>query len=290
MAEVFAEIFITDATIELSKLSLRYSKKDTIEYYKPIYSNMGYTEEQFNNSIQYYTENPDALDKVLDRAINILSRMETEQLTTMSRDAKEDEKQGLWEDKSNWKLPEDGKRETVGFKIPLHGEGEYTVSAKVTVYKKDESLNPSMVAWFHSDSLNEREVYAENENIDTLINHSEKADTIKTDTSQKQWIDYRKDGVSRTVTLSLTLSDTIFTHLKGEIMSHTPQENDDWEKKAEIKNISVYFIPTRQPWYERGIKPPEVFIKKDTNSKKLEKRIKTRKEIEKIHDSGIKRR
>ncbi|MFO8021239.1 MAG: DUF4296 domain-containing protein, partial [Perlabentimonas sp.] len=115
MAQVFAEIFITDATIESSKLSLRYTKKDTIEYYKPIYSSMGYTEEQFNNTIQFYADNPEVLDKVLDKAINILSRIETEHLAQMTREAKEEEAQGLWEGKRNWRLPEDGKQETIEF-------------------------------------------------------------------------------------------------------------------------------------------------------------------------------
>ncbi len=288
MAQVFAEIFITDATIESSKLSLRYTKKDTIEYYKPIYSSMGYTEEQFNNTIQFYADNPEVLDKVLDKAINILSRIETEHLAQMTREAKEEEAQGLWEGKRNWRLPEDGKQETIEFKIPLHGSGEYTISAEVRILFKDKSINPRMVAWFHADSLNAKQDTADIQPGDTLNNKLEKADTLKTDTLQKQWVDYQTDGINRAYNLTLTLTDTTYTHIKGEIMSHSEQENDDWDKSAVINNISVYYTPPKKPWYKRGIKPAEKLVKDDSSSKK--ERLKPRKRIEEMDGSGIKRR
>lgn len=288
MVKVFTEIFIADATIESSKLSLRYTKKDTIEYYKPIYNNLGYTEQQFNNTIQHYIDKPEDLDKVLDKVINNLSRIEAEKLASMSKEAKEDEAQGLWEGKRNWRLPEDGKHETIEFKIPLHGPGEYTISAEVRILFKDKSINPRMVAWFHADSLDEKQGVSDIQPDDSLENEFEKADTLKTDKLQKQWVDYQKDGINRAYNLTLTLTDTIYTHIKGEIMSHSEQENDEWEKSAVINNISVYYTPPKKPWYKRGIKPAEKFVKDDSISKK--ERLKPRKRIEEMDGSGIKRR
>jgi len=289
MVKVFTEIFITDATIESSKLSLRYTKKDTIEYYKPIYNNLGYTEQQFNNTIKHYIDNPEDLDKVLDKVINNLSRIEAEKLASMSREAKEDETQGLWEGKRSWRLPEDGKQETIEFKIPIHGPGEYTISAEVLILFKDKSINPRMVAWFHTDSLNEKPGVGNTQPDNTLKNEFEKADTLKTDTLQQQWVDYQKDGISRAYDLTLTLTDTIYTHIKGEIISHSEQENNDWEKSAVINNISVYYTPPKKPWYERGIKKSaEKFVKNDSTGKK--ERLNPRKRIEEMDGSGIKRR
>ena len=233
MAQILTKVFIADATIESRDYALIYFKKDSIEYYKPIYTELGYTEKQFNTTLEYYIGNPERLDKVLDRVVNKLARIETEVIASMSRVAKEGEiGKGLWEGRRSWRLPRDGKHETIEFKIPIIGEGEYTLKAEIKIMLTDGSLQPQMVAWF----LNEDTI------ADTLIE------------LQRDSVKLSRDGEFHEVSLTLSLYDTLATHIMGHVLHHQPKEGD-WKKEAEVKQIALNYTPPIIPWYRRGISP-----------------------------------
>ncbi len=227
MVKILVDVFITDALISSSKLSIEFSKRDSIEYYQPIYSSMGYSETQFINTIDYYLDNHDVLDKVLDKVVNELSRLETERIARekqLQEEKKEEDKNNLWKRKQNWILPKDGKKETLAFKIPINGVGVYTISADVRVMPTDESINPEMIVWFYSDDDSE--------------------EGFRLDVKSEQYI---KDSISRTVTITNILNDSTVTHIMGFIMNHQPKLGD-WQKNADISNISIRFsvLPSKR--------------------------------------------
>ena len=120
---------------------------------------MGYSDEQFNTTIDYYLEHLDELDKVLDKVVNELSRLETEK-NPRNKEKEESEeelidKDNLWKGNQKWSLPKDGKQEKIPFKIPTLGTGVYTVSVSVTYFPEDESLNPELSTWFYADDGSE---------------------------------------------------------------------------------------------------------------------------------------
>lgn len=234
MVNIFVEVFITDATVTTSKLSIKYAKRDSIEYYQPIYSKMGYSDEQFLNTIDYYLENYEVLDNVLDKVVNELSRLETEKNPRNKQSEEEDEevvdKDNLWNGKRKWTLPNDGKQEKISFRIPTKGLGVYTVSAKVSFAPEDESLNPELTTWFFTDDGSE--------------------EGFKLNVQSTQYV---KDSVSKEVKISNILSDPTITYFEGFIMNHQPKEGD-WEKRVEVTNISIKYSPLpRLPDRRKGI-------------------------------------
>lgn len=248
MVKIFVEVFITDATVTSSKLSIKYAKRDTIEYYRPIYSKMGYSDEQFNTTIDYYLEHLDELDKVLDKVVNELSRLETEKNPrNKEREESEEEvidKDNLWKDNQKWSLPTDGKQEKIPFKIPTLGTGVYTVSVSVTYFPEDESLNPELSTWFYADDGSE--------------------EGFKLNT---QSLRYEKDSIRKEMKLSNILRDSTITHFEGFILNHEPKDGD-WQKRVEITSISIKFSPLpRLPDRRKGIIRVEKEDEKDQKVK-----------------------
>jgi hypothetical protein len=222
MVTIFVEVFITDALVTTTKLSIKYSKRDSIEYYKPIYSKLGYSDEEFISTIDYYMDNQDVLDKVLDKVVNELVILETERNAKKIRakeEKEEEELNNLWKRKKEWILPKDGKKESLAFMIPIKGVGVYSISANVKVMPDDESINPEMTVWFYSDDSTE---------VGFRLN-------VKS-------TQYLKDSISREIKITNILTDSTATHIMGYFMNHQPQDGD-WQKSAEISNISIRVFP-----------------------------------------------
>lgn len=223
MVKILAKVFLVDAAVSSPHLAGIYHRKDSIEYYYEIYGPMGYTQEQFYASMEYYVRNPSKLDKILDRVVNELSRQETEigaELNISRQKQEEERRLNLWpKPKKQWDLPKDGNQTTVDYKVDLKGIGEYIITVDVVVFPEDQSLNPALASWFYHDN-----------------------GTPEGAIIGKKSYAYQKDGVSRTITQININADTLSTHLMGNLMHHDPKPGE-WKKKSTIKNISVAFNP-----------------------------------------------
>ncbi len=222
MVVILTEVFITDATVTSPGLSLKYSRRDSIEYYKPIYEKLGYCEAQFLASIDHYTENPQLLDKLLDRVISQLSQRETEieKQIIRQREAYLDST-NLWKGPKNIVLPIDGKHDSIPFSIPVAGLGTYKVTAIINFLPADSTLNPTAKAWFLGDTT------------------GRVSDTIEVK-HQLKTITYDKQNSPINLELALELSDSLYTHFEGLIVAHQPREGE-WEKHIEISNIHISY-------------------------------------------------
>jgi hypothetical protein len=230
MVDILVKSFLSDATSISPHLSRPISKIDTINYYAWAYEPLGYTEQQFEEALTYYTSNPELLNKILDKVINELSRLETEMGTKLvtPEEAFGEASQNLWTDKTSWFLPSDGPQHADKFKIPSLGVGVYTLSAEVKVFADDESKNPRMTMFFYYDDGSQ---------------HGNRS-SIKN-------VSYSKDGESRLVTIENILRNPDVTHIMGWVMDHSGQEGK-WSKHAEVTNIFLKFTPL----------PPTIEIKK----------------------------
>lgn len=225
MVVILTEVFITDATVTSPNLSLKYSRRDSIEYYKPIYEKLGYTETQFLASVDYYTENPQVLDKLLDRVISLLSQRETEIETQINREREAFlDSTNLWKGPKSIVLPLDGKQDSIPFKIPVTGLGTYKLTANINFLANDSTLQPSAQAWFSRDTA------------------GGVLDSIKVK-HKLEIVEFNKSASPIKLDLSIELSDSLYTHFEGLIVAHKPQEGE-WEKHVEVSSIHISYTPS----------------------------------------------
>jgi hypothetical protein len=199
-------------------------------------------------------ENPEVLDKVLDKVVNELVMLETEKDTRkISAREEEEASNNLWKRKKEWILPRDGRKESLAFKIPIKEVGVYTLSADVRVMPSDESINPEMIVWFFSDDSTD--------------------EGFRLNVKSTQ---YLKDSISREIKITNILTDSTVTYIMGYFMNHQPQ-NGDWQKNTKISNISIRFSPlpllrdhnrgfmkTETPAAERKVMVKPNIVKLDT--------------------------
>lgn len=230
MVDILVKSFLTDATAISPHLSRPISRIDTINYYAWAYEPLGYSEKQFEDALTFYTKNPELLNKILDKVINELSKVETEMGTKLitPEDVSGEATPNMWTDKTSWYLPSDGPQHAINFKIPSLGNGVYTLTAEVKVFSDDEAKNPRMTMFFYYDDGTQ---------------HGNRS-SVKSSS-------YQKDGETRVISIENTLRNQDVTHIMGWVMDHSGQEGK-WSKHAEVTNISLKFTPL----------PPTIEIKK----------------------------
>ncbi|MDY0201254.1 MAG: DUF4296 domain-containing protein [Bacteroidales bacterium] len=221
MVKILAEVFITDAVVASSRNSFEFSKRDSIEYYAPIYSKMGYTDKQFMATMSYFFNNPEVFDSVLDKVVNRLSVMEAELEASIAKEIVKPitvnvDSLNLWKQKTTWAFPADSDQDSLYFKIPIEEPGTYTLSALVKVLPNDESIEPRSSIWLTRDSTGVR-------------------DNIKME-------QYTRNGKAIDITLSLSVTDSTYTHIEGFVLGHIPQYGD-WKKFAEVSDIEITYSP-----------------------------------------------
>ena len=189
---------------------------DSLALYTGIFEKHGVTRAQFDSTMTYYTDHPKNLIKIYDKVIENLSRLESEIKDMESEELK---KKGvaIYRDEKNYKLPDDGKTNRIGFEVPVSGLGEYTIHARIKVLKGDESFQPRLHAYFWYDN-GTKEGYK-----DFFRN-----------------IPIKKDNILNSYSVSKNLSNKKVTHLKGFIFDHTDQDTL-FTKHAYITGIKIVY-------------------------------------------------
>lgn len=225
MVSILVKIHLTEATLNNDVLRHKYFNNDTIDYFIKTIESFGYTQAQFDSSMKFYTKAPKELDAIYDKVIIELSKIETKVIADnkMYEDSiAQDTIKNLWNIKSSWDLPADGPQSTVDFSISTVGLGVYTISADVCIQSDDETINPSMIAYFFFD--------------DKSTKGSRSAITSKS---------YTKTSKSQNYLVSLELHNSLVTDLKGSLFSHSNTDKNIKEH-ATISNIKVSFKPFKK--------------------------------------------
>lgn len=248
MVKIFSEVFITDAIVSTSNYSYKFSKRDSIDYYSPIYTKMGYTNKQFEQAMDFYLENPKELDNLLDKVVNYLAQLEAEREIKLEKNegvpemdnisiAKNTE--DLWQGNKSYQLPTDSDKDSIYFKYPVIGFGKYKLTAKVKVLPNDESIEPYAAMWFTRDSSGTR-----------------------ANVERKEYI---KDGRERLLNLTIELNDSTQTHIEGMLMGHIEQDGD-WKKFVQVSDIKIAYTPTTEsPLVKEPIDRKRMIMDADTN-------------------------
>ncbi|MBN1988232.1 MAG: DUF4296 domain-containing protein [Bacteroidales bacterium] len=230
LTNILVEMFIADATVIAPNYRAQFSKKDSIEYYEPILAKYGYSLADFDQTMTEYSKEPKKLDIIFDNVVIELSKMEEE--LRVGNEAKMDSLRmaefvadttiNLWDQKTEFRLPSDGRQNGIPYKISVIGMGTYTLTADVTVFPDDETVQPSMSAFFCYDD-GTAEGFRSTAKYQSLI----------------------KDGRSHKISLSVDLKDVKYTHISGHLVEHGAREGD-WSKQIIISNIRLTFKPVKE--------------------------------------------
>ncbi len=194
-------------------MSMNYSFKldytlDSSLLYGWVMDKHNITKAQFDSSLVYYTKKTDALNKIYDKVITQLSKMQ-DNLSSSNKN-EETKTNVIWKEKRKYHLPVDGPRSKVPFNVAITETGLYTISAKIQIRNIDQSVNPHITAyfWYNDGSETGKREYF---NVTKL----------------------RKDGYSRNYSCSKRLTNKKYTHIKGYIL------DDDNKEPGFIKQAIV---------------------------------------------------
>lgn len=218
MVPILVEIHLADGLLNMPRIMHIYPGRDSLSNYRDILKKYGYRMEQFNQTIHFYSNNPDELDNLYEEVLAELAKIETG--VTKSRRVEETEEieTNLWNQKESWHLPEDGKRHAIDFSIPAKGPGKYIISATIRMFPDDKTRNPRVTAyfWYNDGTEPGKRILVTGTPI-------------------------RKDGKPSVYSINMELKDPKVTHLRGWILDHSSRIGD-WSKHVDVFGVKVYFI------------------------------------------------
>ena len=216
MVPLLVDMHIADAMGLDYTLGRKQLRIDSTDLYGWIFEKHDVTKMQFDSTISYYTKRPDRLNKIYEKVISSLSKLESE-----IKEAEEDEalkkKITVWEDKKDYMLPNHGRTNRISFSVPVSDLGGYTVTAQIKVFRDDEALAPRINAFFWYDNQTE-EGYRD----------------------YFQSAPIKKNEVLNTYTITKPLRNENVTHIKGYIYNHSNQDTM-FLKHAFITGIKIIY-------------------------------------------------
>lgn len=220
MINIMADLHLADGILEAKGMK-KYHQYDSVYYHEYVYQKYGYTKAEFDSSIVYYIGEPEILKTIFKSVSEELQKQSAILSDSLAKKKKELKRENIWNIRSTWELPADGKHEKIEFEIPTKGKGKYTLSAKIKIFEDDKSDNPRINIYFYKNDSNN--TYGTRQYFrHTFLN---------------------KDNEFASHLISNELTDTSFTHIKGQILGHTNIDNQSWFKHAIVEDIKLYFKP-----------------------------------------------
>ncbi len=215
MVSIMIDLHKVDGII-LSELFLKnYPRADSVDIYNPVFEKHEVTRRQFEESLLFYSQSPQILEKMYDKVISELTKEHTrlkEEIAAAARDTTGN----LWKERTNWKFPAE-RNDNFEVKIPLKGLGLYTFSSQIRLYRNDESENSRISLWFWADNGTE---------------------VGKTDSFPITYL--KKDGKLHFYKVSKHLSDTSYTHLRGRLLDSDLTDSRS-RRQADFFQIRITF-------------------------------------------------
>ena len=215
---ILKDVYITDGLLAMPRISMKYSPLDSASAYNHVIEQHGYTREAMDRTMKYYfVRNPKKLIKIYDRALAMLSEMESRVQKEVAKTRPRNT--SLWKDIDSYSFPDPAGSDSTDFSIVLDKTGFYILSATVALYPDDLSCRPALIAY--------------------TVN----ADSIGT--GRKQYVRpfyYIKDGHPHKYRYSFKVPAKSKLILKGSFF--VPENNPDpWDKHVQIQNITLNHSP-----------------------------------------------
>ena len=209
------DIHLTDGVLTSKNIVSRGKEYRPSFYYNSIYNKYNLTPDQFDSCVSFYAQNSDLYEKIYERVIDSLNRMETQFRMELKDSLIVRDTVNLWKGKRRIHLSR-GRHEDLSFSIPVTEMGIYTVQAKVKRYKNDQSQKPLMTAYFWKEDSTQK-----SQNI--------YFDTISIDRSE-EFVKYETQ---------LEYSDSTFKELRGKIISWSNVDSN-FTQHIELKDIMIF--------------------------------------------------
>ncbi len=205
--------------------------EDSLDYYQGIFEKHGTTRDEFRKSLDYYSYDPNRLEKLYTRVIDYLNiKMSEAEMNvndlpepSMAEQVPDRGSGNLWKLAENWSFPGPDTNRMISFEIPARGPGTYTFTAQIRIDREDIAENPRVSLWFWYDDGTEH-------------GHRE------------NFIPFRleNDGRARQVTVARELTNPDVTHVKGRVLDLSNPE-DLGDRHARVRNIRLNFTESPDP-------------------------------------------
>ncbi len=151
-SEILYEIHLGNGLLTAPEVRNIFAERDTSRNYLDIIERYGYSEEQMDNTLQYYfSKKPKKLIGIYDRNIGKLTEMESLLLNVQQPVP---EFTNLWQGKNELCLPDTTENRKLYFNHVFQTPGSYYLRFSATVYPDDPSFNPHFIAFTsNADSL-----------------------------------------------------------------------------------------------------------------------------------------
>jgi len=212
---ILFDIHLTDGVLTSKNIVARGKDYRPSFYYNSIYKKYDITPEQFDSCVSFYTQNSDLYEKIYERVIDSLNRMETQFRIALKDSLVVRDTVNLWKGRRRASLGR-GRHKDLSFSIPITEMGIYTVRATVKRFKDDQTEKPILMAYFwKEDSLKQGErIY-----FDSIpINRSE------------EFLRYETQ---------LEYSDSTYKELRGRIIAWSNPDSN-FTQHIELKDIMIF--------------------------------------------------
>lgn len=212
MANVLVDIHIADEISTSRYIHDPYIVLDSVKTYGWVFKKHGITKAEFDSSMAHYAEKPDDLNKIYNKVIASISKMEA---ALAKAELEESQRTEIYKDDAIHRLPAEDSTGKVPFDVLLTGPGNYKLNAKVLIRRTDQSINPHITAYFWYDDGTEKGV----------------RDYLKP-------VRLKKADRQMVYSVSKKLVDPRFTNLRGFILDHDNTDSS-FVKRAVVTEISV---------------------------------------------------
>lgn len=209
--DILTDIYMVDGYYMLNSGNLSQHNLSN-NYYNSVLKGYGYTTEDFDTTLKYYTNHSKKFEPLMD---DVITQLNKQQQATFMLQQYSDTSRNLFKKKTQWSLPKDGPREMVPFKIAIKDTGLYTIIVQLKVFGDDQSLDPHLTAYFwYNDGT-------KNGHIDYI-----------------PFILYKKTERFVVLTTSKRNHNKKVTHIKGWVLNHN-NVDQHFRKHIEVKSIII---------------------------------------------------
>jgi len=195
--DVLVDIHLADGMAQQNQENRSAFLLDSATLYNSVFEKHNITRTQFDSTMHYYSTKPADFTKLYTKVINRVKIMD-EALKGPEKVELTGNEELIWQDSLTYSLPEMGKNDKIEISVPIQGQGEYIVSAKIKIYKDDASTNPRIVLYYYYDNNTSRGFRNYFVNVNLV-----------------------KDEKQNTYLSAKVLTDPKVTHIKGFIADHS---------------------------------------------------------------------
>jgi hypothetical protein len=218
---ILVDMHMANAMFSLSSLRVEYPGTDSLSNYRDILSQYGYQMGDFDNTLIYYEKHMNELEAIYEQVMKRLQDIEREVRggDLLIGSAPGQHNTNIWTKQTEYHLPREGARNKIPFSVPVYKTGMYILSARIRLFRDDQSEDPTIHAyfWYDDGTTEGKQIPIKDQPLP-------------------------KDNQIHQYTLSGTCNDSSITHLKGFLLD---DKNKDtlYMKHADVLDIRVVFKP-----------------------------------------------